>query len=87
MAKDWLHWSLCIDGPLFFKVPSPMGSPIDQTDPEYQVSRHFILCHHHYFFLNSFLKAASFLILSLILLPLSLVSGWAQPQRMDIQKD
>ena len=37
-AKDWLRWSLRIDGPLFFKVPSPMGSPMDQKDPKYQVS-------------------------------------------------
>lgn len=46
-AKDWLRWSLRIDGPLFFKVPSPMGSPIDQKDPKYQVSRHLIQCGDH----------------------------------------
>jgi hypothetical protein len=37
-AKDWLHWSLHVDGPLFSKVPSPIDSPIDQKDPKYQVS-------------------------------------------------
>jgi hypothetical protein len=38
-AKDWLRWALHVtDGPLFFKEPSPMGSPIDQKDPAYQVS-------------------------------------------------
>ncbi|KAF8877447.1 hypothetical protein CPB84DRAFT_1852653 [Gymnopilus junonius] len=36
-AKDWLRWALHVtDGPLFFKEPSPMGSPVDQKDLAYQ---------------------------------------------------
>ncbi|KAF8812066.1 hypothetical protein BYT27DRAFT_7088245 [Phlegmacium glaucopus] len=36
-AKDWLWWALRVtDGPLFFKEPSPMGSPIDQKDLAYE---------------------------------------------------
>jgi hypothetical protein len=46
-AKDWLRWSLRGDGPLFFKVPSPMSSPTDQKDPEYQVSRCFLDTHNY----------------------------------------
>jgi hypothetical protein len=37
-VKDWLRWALRKDGPLFFKVPSPMGAPTDNKDPNYQVS-------------------------------------------------
>ncbi|KIM39261.1 hypothetical protein M413DRAFT_29440 [Hebeloma cylindrosporum] len=35
-AKDWLRWSRRVDGPLFFKTPSPIDSPNDQKDPGYQ---------------------------------------------------
>ncbi|KAF8073481.1 hypothetical protein FPV67DRAFT_1409912 [Lyophyllum atratum] len=35
-AKDWLRWSRRVDGPLFFKVPSPIDSPVEQNDPEYR---------------------------------------------------
>jgi hypothetical protein len=37
--KIWLRWSLRGDGPLFFKVPSPMG--LDHKDPKYRVRHHF----------------------------------------------
>ena len=38
-ARDWLQWARrAMDGPLSFKEPSPMGSPVDQRDPAYQVS-------------------------------------------------
>lgn len=37
--KIWLRWSLRGDGPLFFKVPSPMG--LDHKDPKYRVCHHF----------------------------------------------
>lgn len=37
-AKDWLRWSRRVDGPLFFQAPSPIDSPIDRNDPDYQVS-------------------------------------------------
>ena len=43
MANDWLRWSLRGDGPLFFEVPSPMGSPTDQKDPKYQVGHGFVI--------------------------------------------
>ena len=39
-AKHWLCWPLRMDGPLFFKVPSPPHSLIDNKDPQYKVSAH-----------------------------------------------
>ena len=48
-VEDWLRWSMHIDGPLFFKIPTPIDSPTDSKDPHYQVSFCFILhsaCRH-----------------------------------------
>lgn len=84
-VKNWLRWSLRGDGPLFFKVPSPMGSPTDHTDPRYQVSQFFLVkywpgCPGHLLIeFCSFPKVVSFLDSLSILPPHSLVSGLAQP--------
>jgi len=37
-VKDWIRWALRVDGPLFFKTPSPSGSPTNQNDRNYQAS-------------------------------------------------
>jgi len=47
-VKDWLRWSLRVDGPLFFKVPSPINSPIDHRDPKYQVSGRFLNMYYNH---------------------------------------
>ena len=86
--KNWLCWALHGDGPLFFKFPSPMGSPTDHEDPEYQVSHRFMKSEVYLliaFF--RFLKVDSFLDLLLISPPPSLVSRPAWSQTTDTQKD
>jgi hypothetical protein len=62
-AKDWFCWSLHMDGPIFFKVPSPIGFPIDHNDPKYQVSGRIFNILQPLIVYGSFLKAACFLVL------------------------
>ena len=33
----WLHWAKQLDGPLFWEVPSPQGSPVLLNAAGYQV--------------------------------------------------
>ncbi|KAF4616107.1 hypothetical protein D9613_011304 [Agrocybe pediades] len=35
--KEWLRWCMRVDGPLFFKDPSPFTSPTDKHDPNYVI--------------------------------------------------
>jgi len=44
-VKDWFRWSLRVDELLFFKVPSPIGSPSDHTDPKYKFPEGRLLSH------------------------------------------
>ena len=37
-GREWLRWAIRIDGPLFFKVPTPYDCPSDRKDPRYVVS-------------------------------------------------
>ena len=86
-VKDWLRWSMRVDGPLFFKVPSPISSPIDHKDPKYRVRGDLLIFVQELIICKSSQRAAYFLHSLLVLLHPSWVSGSAQPKKMDIQKD
>jgi hypothetical protein len=43
-GREWLRWAVRVDGPLFFKVPTPYGCPSNRKDPGYVVSRHVACC-------------------------------------------
>lgn len=36
-SREWIRWALRSDGPLFFRTPVALDSPIDRKDPRYKV--------------------------------------------------
>ena len=38
-GREWLRWAVRVDGPLFFKVPTPYSCPSNRKDPGYVVSQ------------------------------------------------